>query len=86
MTVKEYIKMTEGISRIDIYDKNGEYVEVDCSASKIVNFVDNEVSKVVLSGTITHLDSDGKKIPYVKTWVSIHLADYDKKENSNGAN
>ena len=80
MTVKEYIKMSEGISRIDICDKNGEYVEMDCSATKIVNFIDNEISKVVISGTTNYLEFDGKKIPFVKVWVSIHLADYEKKE------
>ena len=84
MTVKEYIKMTEGISRIDICDKNGEYVAIDCPASKIVNYVDNEVSKVVLSGTASNLESDGKKIPFAKVSVSIHLADYENKEKSDG--
>lgn len=86
MTVKEYIKMTDGISRIDICDKNGEYVEIDCPASKIVKFVDNEVCKVTISGTISNLDSDGKKIQFVKVWVRINLADYEKKESSDGAN
>lgn len=86
MTVKEYIKMTEGISRIDIRDKNGEYVEMDCPATKIVNYVDNEISKVELSGTVSYLESDGKKIPFVRSWVCIHLADYENKEKSDGAN
>ena len=81
MTVKEYIKMTSGISKVNIYDKNGNYVEIDCSATQIVKYVDEEILKVDLTGTTSSTNLDGKELTFVKVSVSIHLANYEKEED-----
>ena len=73
MTVKDFLKRTAGINRVDIIDKDGFIVDVDSTAISILKYIDREIIKIIFDTRVKRT-SDGD-MEHIQVLATLKIAD-----------
>ena len=73
MTVKDFLKQTTGINRVDLVDKDGFVIDIDASTISILKYIDREIINFEFD-TRVEKTSDGN-IEHIRVLAILRIAD-----------
>ena len=73
MTVKDFLKRTAGINRVDIIDKDGFVVDVDSTAISILKYIDKEIIKITFDTRVERTSDEN--IEHIQVLATLKIAD-----------